>query len=225
MSSNFEEVICAARKIARAYHIQNKHHYDQPVQISGIRAAGWGFSNKQCDGLVSILERLTASSIELVYAPVRDVNQRGLSSTLRTYRNPETQKMTHKIFVFKERTHCWQRYFAAKELFHLYFASEQNMTASFDELERLIPQIMNGSISLQNDALGVEVAAFVAAIEILFTQEMVDTAIRRLAAGATMQDIALTYRIPQRHVEWRLGEKVVGEFKNIYKKSSYKSIF
>lgn len=212
----FLEAFVASKRLQRLYKTFNNNSLEPYIQINTISLPiGWS-DNKRVFGLKQVVEITTKKDISIeIFPPV------GPSSSVDAFLLSHDE--INRIFVSNTRNYCWQRFLVAKELMHIVMQVPGNITQiTSQSVERLISCILNAA-PVRSQELLAEYVAYIAAIELLFPKDFVETAAAMVAEGRQLHDVALRFKVPRVAIEFRLREDIKSLFDELYQSSKYKN--
>lgn len=185
------EVLLAARSVSTNY--QDLYNHDCPVRI---------FDN----GIQSIVEKQTDQKIS-----IKCLAWSGAMFAARLDR----YNLSSSIWYSEQLNSCWSRFYIAKELVHVLCGDTKNFTK---KPLPLIDSIIN-DIPLTEDMEDcmLEIQAFYGAIELLLPEHLHDKLYELSKNNKTNREIAEEFRVPEKIIEYRLGEvgrRIFDAFKN-----------
>ncbi len=196
--TDFVEAIQKAQEIV-TQHLSNDEH-SHPVQVLSPMPPQ-GDIETASFGIIQTISKVTGYDISVF-------RTKGLSDPIHAYiaiyHNPDRARIVYSA----DLNMCWARFLMCKEAAHIFLATELNKTNTADDAIELANKLLNDS-SDTDPAVKVEEIAYFAAIELIFPRQHIESAIRDFQEqGLTFLEIAVSFKVPERVVEFRLSQSV-----------------
>ncbi|KAF3977831.1 MAG: hypothetical protein HFP77_04925 [Methylococcales symbiont of Iophon sp. n. MRB-2018] len=100
---------------------------------------------------------------------------------------------------------CWKRFYICKELSQMLIYEEENATNTVEDVEELLPHLINNLSSESNAKISADLAAYFPAIEFLLPHSIVPDLLRLQKKGFSNNLIAKKMLVPESIVDFRLS--------------------
>lgn len=172
-----------------------------PPQQSGV--AQTSFPN----GIPRSIAKSAEVDLTMEYAPYSIINAAYLG-----YVNPPRARIIYSDNLDQD----WKRFWICKEASHMLLADSGNMTGSAEAAIDLISSLIVMNPVTVSAAEMTEHAAYFAATELLLPQQRQEEIEKMFANGATSQDVAREFKVPENAVDFRWRSDVRSTFDDAY---------
>lgn len=217
MHNLLAEVLISARKLILAYQRLEKP-LPRPIALEPNPRKGW-YGAARPTGCIAAASQLLGKPITVKTFPSLG-NDNPIAALVFNYSDRA------EILVSSMQNYCWSRFLVAKELAHLLTCNTVNATPiTTNEVTELLSDLINNVSPGDNHVLQAETLAYYAAIEILLPMEHAEAAAISLSQGQSILELASTYRIPRKVMEFRLEQpQAIELFSSVYSSHRFKTL-
>jgi len=230
MGNNYyKTAVKEARKLRKQLEEKNQYYREELELFKSGKVGTWRISTPVYDpiSLVRAYNLITLSS-EIadahVFLRLPSITTKIVNAYFKKYE--KTGKKDRYEIVVARHNPCYTRFFACKELMHIYIYTPEAATTSVGDLNLVLSHLLNSLVSHEdiNEQISSEHAGYFGATELLIPSEIVPMLYKaKVALEATEEfastanlEIAKKLGVPENVVEFRLNETINEFFSELW---------
>lgn len=207
MNGSTALAIKKAQHVVTQYIANNSGTTPHPIGVLSAMPMGVDYETDS-DGIVNVIGQLFDTKISVFRVT-------GLPESVNAYILRYEKPNRARIVYSSTLNLCWSRLLICKEASHIFLADENNKTSTADDAIKLIGNLLN-DVNPNSPELKVEEDAYYAAIELMLPQQHIAAVQEMSENGLSNLDIAKSFKIPERIIEFRLNPDINTLYEHAY---------